>query len=750
MKNFLWIVCLFFVLGAYGQSAQKTIHVIAGDSKSPISGATVYTQAKQPLGITDDNGNFRWSSLLQGDSLVVTAIGFEPQKLAVASLGRYTVINMVPSETMLREVVITASNLNPYHAISQTDIKLRAVSNSQEVLRIVPGLFIGQHQGGGKAEQIFLRGFDNDHGTDINLSVDGLPINIVSHAHGQGYADSHFIIPETIESTHYEKGMYNAAKGDMSVTGFAEFQTTNAIDKDIVKLEGGQFSTFRALAMSNLLPRAVRKDHSWYTASEYRYSDGFFDHSQHFKRLNFFTKYSGRLNAASSLTISASSMHSSWSASGQIPDIAVQQGLIGFYGAIDPNEGGTTSRANVNIQLETNLPGGSLLKNQLYYSHYNFDLSSNFTLFLNDTVNGDQIRQKESRDLIGYNGSYSKQNDWGNMSVSSTLGWNGRLDLVRDISLAHTVDRYKVIDPVKLGNITEAQGAVYLEERFTFSPQWAFDVGARFDYFHYMYDNRLPSDSAFDRTGKHYAHNGTVSPKLKLSYAAGPKTQLYLFAGKGFHSNDARGAVVGRLKETLPSAYGTDLGIVAKPAGNLVVNAALWYNYLQKEYVYGGDGGSVEFSGRTQRVGMDLSLRYQFRDFLYLDYDLNYAHGRAAPDPRGSNYIPLAPVWSSSGGITWILKNGVNGSFRYRYLGDRPANEDYSLTAQGYFVTDFVLNYTAKKFELGLSVNNLFNVKWKETQFDTYFRLRGQQPVDGIAFTAGTKFTGLAHFSYFF
>jgi len=400
--------------------------------------------------------------------------------------------------------------------------------------------------------------------------------------------------------------------------------------------------------------------------------------------------------------------------------------------------------------LVTSFKNGAVLKNQLYYSHYTFDLNSNFTLFLEDSINGDEIRQKESRDLIGYNGSYTQQNYWGNIKISSTLGWNGRLDLIKNISLTHTANRYTVISPVKAGDITEGQADVYLNEQFTFSPKWTLDLGIRYDYIHYMYNNKLAADSTLNGPGRYNAHNGIISPKLKLSYLAGKHSQLYFFAGKGFHSNDARVAVVQRGQETLPVAYGADLGIVAKPVKNLLINAALWYSYLQREYVYAGDGGSVEFSGRTRRTGLDLSARYQPVSFLYIDADLNYAHGRSIDDAKGDDRIPLAPVWSSTGGITWILKKGINGSFRYRYMGHRPANEDYSLTAQGYFVTDIVLNYTAKKFELGLTLNNVFNTKWKETQFDTYFRLKGQQPVDGIAFTPGSRFVCVAHVSYFF
>lgn len=753
-KNYIgrllvFIYACLLATSSYGQTL-RILHLKDESTGLPIPGAVVYGSGKYLLGTTDNDGNFPITGKHNtGDSLTIISVGYEMLKVATHMLAQYTVAPMNISRITLKEVIVTAGNLNPYHTISRTDIGLRGISNSQEVLRTVPGLFIGQHQGGGKAEQIFLRGFDNDHGTDINLSVDGVPINMVSHAHGQGYGDSHFIIPETIESTNYEKGMYNTSKGDLAVTGFAEFHTTNTLNKNVVKLEAGQYSTYRALGMFNLLPGKLSNHHSWYAASEYRFSDGFFDHPQDFKRLNAFTKYTGQINARNQLMASASVMRSSWLASGQIPETAVEQGLIGYYGAIDPNEGGKTSRVNFTAQLVSNLSSGAVLKNQLYYAHYTFDLNSNFTLFLNDSINGDEIRQKESRDLIGYNGSYSWQNYLDNIKATTSLGWNGRADLIKDISLTHTVNRYTTITPIKAGDITEGQADIYLNEQISFSPEWSLDLGVRYDYIHYLYNNKLATDTTLTGQGKYNAHNGVISPKLKLSYLSGKHTQLYLFAGKGFHSNDAR-AVIQRGQETLPSAYGADLGIVVKPIKNLLINAALWYSYLQQEYVYGGDGGSVEFSGRTKRTGLDFSARYQPLSSFYIDVDMNYAHDQSIDDPKGSNYIPLAPVWSSTGGITWILKKGINGSIRYRYMGHRPANEDYSLTAEGYFVTDMVLNYTSKRVELGLALNNIFNTKWKETQFDTYFRLKGQQPADGIAFTPGSKFLFVAHLSYFF
>ena len=221
-----------------------------------------------------------------------------------------------------------------------------------KVLRMIPGLFIGQHAGGGKAEQLFLRGFDLDHGTDINLTVDGVPINMVSHAHGQGYADAHFIIPELIENVAFKKGLYDADKGNFTTAGWANYQTKKVLDQNFIKTEIGQFNTYRLVGAVNLLgTKAASRNQSAFLASEYNYSDAYFENPQHFKRFNLFGKYHGHLRENTSLTFTASTFWSRWDASVQIPDRAVADGSIGFYGAIDPNEGGTTSRTNLNVEL---------------------------------------------------------------------------------------------------------------------------------------------------------------------------------------------------------------------------------------------------------------------------------------------------------------------------------------------------------------------------------------------------------------
>jgi hypothetical protein len=753
VRKLLIILIILVNRQAFSQSPTLNGNIIDINSNQPVEGVTVYLLPENRAGSTDETGNFYFRSAKNITGLRLSAIGYQSKTVSITEFHqKKNIIFLNPVAIELSSVTVSANPGEQFQAISKIDISLRDISNSQEVLRLVPGLFIGQHQGGGKAEQIFMRGFDCDHGTDISLNADGMPVNLVSHAHGQGYADSHFIIPETIENVNFRKGPYYAEKGDFCTTGYVDFHTMNSVPYNTIKLESGMYNTFRFLGMFNLLgEKAKAKQQSWYAAAEYRYTDSYFDNPQHFNRFNFFTKYNGRISNNTWLSFSASTLYSKWNASGQIPDRAVSEGLIGFYGSLDPNEGGVTSRTNANAQMLTTTMNGDVIKNQLYYSYYTFDLHSNFTFFLVDTVNGDEIRQKEARNLFGYKGSYEHTGYVGSARLHSEVGIQFRGDATNNSELSHTKDRYTSLQNLKLGNITEMAASAFINETLRLNNHFSVNAGLRFDQFFYGYNNKLASDTLYPGTGRYKVNDHSLNPKLSFYYDRNENLEFYLSLGKGFHSNDARAVVAGKGTLSLPAAYGSDLGTVFKPAKNLIINAALWYILLDQEFVYGGDGGTVEFRGKTQRIGFDFSSRYQPLRYLFLDLDLNYAHGRSVDGAKGQNFIPLAPVWTSTGGITYSKEQGFNGSLRYRFMGDRPANTNNTLVATGYFVTDFVLNYTKKNYEIGLTINNVLNTKWKETQFDTITRLKTESaPVDEICFTPGTPFAARLSFSVFF
>ncbi|WP_080236863.1 TonB-dependent receptor [Spirosoma rigui] len=751
MQKGLYVLLLWLVvLPAYAHLGRLLGTVYDQTTNLPLRGVTVQLTGLGRATVTNEFGQYRFDGLVAASyKIELSHVGYTSQVITV-SLADDQIATvktvLVAASVELREVVVASLRAHDQQLISQLDIKLRPIVNSQEILRIVPGLFIGQHAGGGKAEQIFLRGFDLDHGTDIRLTVDGMPVNMVSHAHGQGYADLHFVIPELVEGADFKKGPYTTDKGNLATAGWVDFRTRTALDRSFVKLEGGQYDTYRAVAGLDLLGRKRRANkQSAYLASEYAYSNSYFDNPQRFRRLNVVGKYHGHVSANTNLTLTGSTFWSRWNHSGQIPDRAVASGLVGWFGSVDPTEGGETSRTNLNAQLVTVTPRNHVIKNQFFYSNYNFTLYSNFTFFLKDSLNGDQIRQQEHRNLVGYSGSYSAQSSLGKTSWTTTLGAQYRQDLTQGTELAHTRNRAETLDRIQYGNVNEINAALYADELVQLSSRFTVNAGVRVDYFRSQYEDRLPPLPVTKR-----AAQGIVSPKLNVYYTVNPRLQLYLNTGKGFHSNDARVVTVQNGRQILPGGYGSDLGLIVKPVPNLLINAAAWYLWLAQEFVYVGDEGVVEPSGRSRRVGIDLSARYQLSKTLYADVDLNTANPRSLDAEVGQNRLPLAPVFTSTGGLSLQTPAGWNGSVRYRYMANRPANEDNSIVANGYFVTDMQVNYARRHYTLGLSVQNLLNTRWKETQFATESRLRGEAtPVEEIHFTPGTPFFARLSLTYF-
>lgn len=336
----------------------------------------------------------------------------------------------------LKEITINAQQ-NWLSEITQTVFANRPVLSSQDLLQTIPGLWIGQHAGGGKAEQLFLRGFDLDHGTDISIAVDGVPVNMVSHAHGQGYADLHFVIPETIEKIEFEKGPYWTQPMNFATAGAVAFQTKKQVD-NLIKAEIGSFNTHRLLGLWNLNSTTTER----WIGVEYIERDGPFESPQGFYRTNITGSWSQQLDETKSVRITANHFESSWDASGQIPQRAVDQKIISRFGAIDDKEGGTTSRTQLNMQWKHQLDPNTLWTSQVYGVKNKFDLYSNFTFFLEDPIYGDQIRQKENRSLWGMNHQWLRKSNLGAWVVTRSHGIQGRFDRVSDLFLGHTSQRF--------------------------------------------------------------------------------------------------------------------------------------------------------------------------------------------------------------------------------------------------------------------------------------------------------------------
>lgn len=745
-------VCFFLFISnfAFSQTARKGFYIINAGSKIPVADAFVQSSDRSFNVMADENGFVNLTNLSDtATSVTISGIGYETKSVSVNELitaATQAIIYLNTKISSLEEITVRGSSGNGvFKPISDLDIHVRPINNSQEVLRLVPGLFIGQHAGGGKSEQIFLRGFDIDHGTDINLTVDGIPVNMVSHAHGQGYADLHWVIPEMIEKINFNKGPYFADKGNFTTAGFVEFKTKDFLENSFVKIEGGQFGTFRGVTGLNLIkPAGDRRVQSLFFAGEASFTKGFFESPQNFNRYNGMLKYRSNVSEKTTLTAAATGFTSKWNASGQIPVRAVNDGTIGFYGAIDNTEGGETSRYNAHVELITTLDNGGVLRNQVYYTKNKFRLYSNFTFYKEDPVNGDQIRQSENRNMAGYNGSYQKDYHTGTVKTQTKIGVQVRYDDVNDIELTRTKNRAIITKEIMFGDVNELNTAAYITQKFSVSNNLDITGGLRADYFTNKYNDKLASQI---RT----SNSTLLSPKLNFNYRVNDNVQLYLYNGRGFHSNDTRVAVQQNGRKVLPPGWGSDLGGIFKAGKKLVLQSALWYLWLDQEFIYVGDEGIVEPGGQTRRVGIDVSARYEVVRNLFADLDLSLANPRALDVPKGESYLPLAPRFTSVGGFTYRKAQGLNGSLRYRYMADRPANEDNSTIATGYFIADAAVNYTKKRWEAGLTIQNVLDTKWKETQFDTESRLQNEaEPISEIHFTPGTPFFARASFTVFF
>ena len=745
LKKSLTLLFICIDLVAFSQHVVKG-HIVDGTNGEPLQYAVVSEGAKG-ISVSSDKDGFFQISLLPGvDSFTISIIGYRDLNVAWHKTSQPMMIKMERGPVDLESVTITPlSNNASFHMLSAIDLHIRPINSSQDLMRLVPGLFLGQHHGGGIAEHIFLRGFDADHGTDVNVSVDDMPLNLVSHTHGQGFSDLHFLIPELVKSYEFGKGPYYAQHGDFTTAGYAAFHTADALDRSTAKLEVGQFNTGRLMAMVNLLSeKAKQRGEDAYVAGEAAYTDGPFDWAQHFSRINLFGKFLVNLASNEKLAVTLSTFESQWRSSGEIPERAVDEGLVGRFGYLDSLQGGKTGRNNVIARLSSTLSESWFMQNQVYYSWYQFSHRYNDTFFAEDSVNGDRLRQQESRNLFGYNGklinnAYFKNN----IELTSTLGLGTQFNHIHNSELSHIDDQFNVLNYLQLGNVVENTFNAYMDENLRVG-KWLFNAGFRMDYLYFNYEDRL--------NPLHPARSKVIlSPKLNVEYTANQEIQLYFKTGKGFHSNDAKVVVANQGQEILPAAYGMDLGINWKPVTRLFINAAVWYLYLQQEFVYNGDDGTLSPSDQTRREGVDFSARYQFNTWLYLFLDVNYANARDLQAPKGHDDIPLSVPFSSAGGLNYKFANGINGGLSYRYMTDRPANQDNSLIAKGYFVSDLTAFYTKSKFEFGFEIQNLFNTQWREEQFEVVSRLKNElSPVDDVNYTSGTPFFVKLVFSVFF
>jgi len=631
--------------------------------------------------------------------------------------------------------------------VQERDFALRPIGSVQDILRVTPGLLTVQHSGGGKANQYFLRGFDADHGTDLALSIDGIPINLVSHAHGQGYADTNFIIPEVVERVEITKGPYFAGQGDFATAG-----TVNMVSRDefehssagagFVDSPGHGSAGYRTLVIASPKFEALPMKATF--AAEVGRTNGPFDYPDHWDRYKLFNKLTFQVGPGSSLSLGEMSYAGNWNGSGQIPSRAVEQGLISRWGSMDPSEGGNTARHQVYLQYRLRPTENSEFRALAYAGTYRFNLYSDFTLCLNDTSQacdtGDAIEQVDRRTFYGGKMSYRVLREIGGIRFDTSIGGEGRSDDIH-VELWHTDHQRAQISPT-LGsdNVHESFVAAYVNEELTFA-RWArLDLGGRADLLSFAVENQLTASS-----GVGAAHQLSPKASIVLTPVDSRKAQIDVYGnyGHGFHSNDVRGVFAPQAVTPLTRAVGEEIGSRARLFGRWDLALALWQLDLANETVWDGDNGTTAVSGATTRRGIEIETRYEFTSWLAADLDLSFTHSQFSKDNENGGGLALAPKQTWSGGLSarHALGPGTGrAGLRFYGIGDRPATDDGALVAPGFTQVDLHLGYRHRWFDLALDIENLLNGQFRAAQFATTSRL-SSEPVANVGNPVPVGFT---------
>lgn len=461
----------------------------------------------------------------------------------------------VPEVGVTTERPVAASS---QQFIPDKEYLLQPQGRPAQVLRLIPGFIAVEHSGGaGKADQYFLRGFDADHGTDVAFFSDGMPINFRTHAHGQGYTDLNFIIPETIEGLDVHKGAYHAQFGDFATAGAVNFKTREVVKEGVVQLAGGQFDTQRHLLMFSPTTGKVR---TLFSAEGY-YTNGPFQNDNRYFRTNVMGKATMNPTNRSELSLTGTYHKAQWNASGEIQLRAVTDGSLDRFGAIDPTEGGQTTRATGKLNYHYDTTGGGSFFANAHAQYYKFDLYTNFTFLLNDPVNGDGIQQSDRRVIYGGDTGYRQAGKLMDMDASTTIGVQIRVDDIH-ARLGPQTKR----DPTGTttdSDVLEASYSPFAKLEIQPAPWVRLAGGLRSEFFTFDVRNRCDTCAGQPAGRK---TSSMVLPKANLILGPWFKTELFANYGEGFHSNDARSAVVAG-SSPLARAKTYEVGVKSKPWG---------------------------------------------------------------------------------------------------------------------------------------------------------------------------------------
>lgn len=636
----------------------------------------------------------------------------------------------VPEVTVIGERPVAASS---QQFIPDKEIILQPQGRPADVLRLIPGFVAVEHSGGaGKADQYFLRGFDADHGTDVAFFTDGMPINLRTHAHGQGYTDLNFIIPETIEGLEVYKGAYLPEYGDFATAGAVNFKTRQVVQEGVAQAAGGQFDTQRYLLMFSPTKDKVRT----LFAAEAYYTNGPYQNDNRYLRTNLFGKMTTNLTGRDELSLTGTFQKSQWNASGEIPLRAVNDGTLDRFGAIDPSEGGDTLRstARLNYHYDT-IAGGQFFANA-YGQYYRLDLFTNFTFFLTDPVNGDGIQQSDRRVVYGGDLGYKQRGEVFGVPSIGTIGFQTRVDDIH-ARLGTQTTRMPTGNTTD-SDVLEASYAPFVKAEVQPTSWMRLAGGFRWETFTFDVRN-LCTTCAEQPAGR--TSSGIVLPKMNLILGPWARTEFFANYGEGFHSNDARSAVAPG-SSPLARARNYEIGVRSKPwgPGGVELIATIWRLDLQSELVFVGDEGTTEIRGPSRREGVEVGVRGQVSGPLYVNGSFTWTKAEF----RNGDAIPLAPEYTAYGAVILKWPEGLTSQLQATYLGVRPLIEDRSIASPSWLTFDVSERYRLPitlphgRMEAFLFVRNLFNTEWEQAIFAFESRLRTEAAgVTDIHFVPG-------------
>lgn len=649
----------------------------------------------------------------------------------------------VPEVSVRVERPVAASS---QQFIPDKEIVLQPQGRPAQVLRLIPGFVAVEHSGGaGKADQYFLRGFDADHGTDVGFFLDGMPINLRTHAHGQGYTDLNFIIPETIEGVEVHKGSYLPEYGDFVTAGAVNFRTREMVKEGLIQGAGGEYSTQRYLLMLSPTKDRVRT----LFAAEGFYTNGPYQNDNQYYRTNLLGKVTTNLTGRDEISLKATFLHSKWDGSGEIPLREVTRGALDRFGAINPYEGGNTLRTTGHLNYHYDTTSGGQFFANAYGQYYRLDLFTDFTFFLNDPVNGDGFAQFDRRAIYGGDIGFKQRVELLGTPMIGTVGVQTRVD---DVHAKLGTQRLRAPTGTTIdSNAFTVSYSPFVKAEVQPLPWVRLSGGVRGEFFTFEVDNRC---TACTEQPSGQKGSGIVLPKMSMILGPWARTEIFVNYGEGFHSNDARSAVaIGA--SPLARARNYEVGVRSRPWGpeGLELIATAWRLDLKSELVLIGDEGTTEIRGATRRQGVEVAARGKVWGPLYVNGSFTWTHAEF----RNGDAIPLAPEYTAYGAAILQWPEGLTTQLQATYLGVRPLIEDRSIKSPSWLTFDLSERYRIPialphgRMEAFLFVQNLFNTEWEQAIFAFESRLRHEAAgVNDIHFVPGNPRTVMGGLAWYF